>query len=187
MLSSRDDFPGRDRRIRAVAWLLAGCCVATVLRPAHAIASTPSDPLAAPLEQTCISSPFGWRHAVGPHAPAGFHDGIDLAAPAGAAVRAVASGQIAAIRRRGVGGLSVFVHLSDGRTALYAHLGTVSAKLANGARDVARGDQLGRVGRSGITYGTHLFFAVFEGNQPIDPEPLLGIPRCERPVSNPDR
>jgi murein DD-endopeptidase MepM/ murein hydrolase activator NlpD len=171
-------------RICGFTCLLVGWCVALTLTATRAGATSPSVSFSQPVMPACISSPFGWRHAVGPHAPAGLHNGVDLPAPAGAAVRAVAAGQIAAIHRRGPGGLSVLVRHADGRTTVYAHLGALSARLASGARDVVAGEQLGRVGRSGITYGTHLFFAVFERNQPIDPEPLLGAPRCGRLASD---
>jgi murein DD-endopeptidase MepM/ murein hydrolase activator NlpD len=44
-----------------------------------------------------ISSPFGWRHTIGPFIPGGFHNGVDVAAPAGAEVRAAAGGKVTAI------------------------------------------------------------------------------------------
>jgi murein DD-endopeptidase MepM/ murein hydrolase activator NlpD len=135
-----------------------------------------------PVSPTCISSPFGWRHAVGPYIPAGFHNGIDLTAPAGAEVRAAASGTIATIRRHGVGGLWVLINHPDGRSTLYAHLGTVWGRIIDGQRRVAAGDPIGHVGYTGLINGTHVFFAVFDHGQAIDPEPLLAITRCDRPT-----
>src|ERR1700689_19670 len=55
--------------------------LAILLRP-HMAMSHPT--LQPPVTPACVSSPFGWRHAVGPHAPAGFHNRIDLPEPAGA-------------------------------------------------------------------------------------------------------
>lgn len=138
--------------------------------------------LALPVSPACVSSPFGWRHAVGPHAPAGFHNGIDLPAPAGATVRAVAPGRILWIHRRGIGGLQVAVqHNGGGKggyVSLYAHLGSVVPALAEGKRVLAAGDPIGRIGRSGITYGTHIFFALMAGGTAIDPAPYLGVTPC---------
>ena len=54
-----------------------------------------------PVPGACISSPFGPRRAVGPHA-ALFHNGVDLPAPAGTWVGAAAAGQVVAVRRLGL-------------------------------------------------------------------------------------
>lgn len=131
-----------------------------------------------PVTPACISSPFGWRHAVGPHAPAGFHNGVDLPAPAGALVHAAANGTVTVIKRQGLGGVTVHLLHADGTTTLYAHLGNLVPAIAEGKRVVQAGEPLGHVARTGVTYGAHLFFAVLRGNEAIDPEPLLGVPRC---------
>ncbi len=137
-----------------------------------------------PVQPACISSPFGWRHAVGPHAPAAFHNGIDLPAPAGALVHAAAGGAVIAIKRQGLGGVTIHLQHADGSRTLYAHLGNLVPALAEGRRQVQAGEPLGHVARTGVTYGTHVFFAVFRNGQAIDPEPLLGVPRC-RPATAP--
>ncbi len=134
--------------------------------------------LLAPVTPACISSPFGMRHAVGPHAPAAFHNGVDLPAPAGALVHAAADGRVAIIKRQGLGGVTVHLVHPDGTTTLYAHLGNLVPAIAEGRRAVKAGEPLGHVARTGVTYGTHVFFAVLRGTQAIDPEPLLGVARC---------
>jgi murein DD-endopeptidase MepM/ murein hydrolase activator NlpD len=139
-----------------------------------AAADPPHTALEPPVRPTCISSPFGWRHAIGPFIPAGFHNGVDLAAPAGAEVRAAASGTIAAIRRRGAGGLWVLIRHQGGLSTLYAHLGTIWGRIIDGQRHVAAGDPIGHIGYTGLIRGTHVFFAVFEEGRAVDPEPLLG-------------
>jgi murein DD-endopeptidase MepM/ murein hydrolase activator NlpD len=137
-----------------------------------------AEPLRPPVEPACISSPFGFRHAVGPHAPAAFHNGVDLPAPAGALVHAAASGVILRVKRQGLGGVAIHVGHPGGMTTLYAHLGNLVPAIAEGQRSVAAGDPLGHVARTGVTYGTHVFFAVLHGTEAVDPEPLLGVPRC---------
>ncbi len=131
-----------------------------------------------PVSPACISSPFGWRHAVGPHAPAAFHNGIDLPAPAGALVRAAADGTIQVVKRQGLGGVTVHVAHSGGLVTLYAHLGNLVPSVAEGQRAVRAGDPLGHVARTGVTYGTHLFFAVLRDGVAVDPAPLLGVRAC---------
>jgi murein DD-endopeptidase MepM/ murein hydrolase activator NlpD len=145
-----------------------------------AAADPPHAALQPPVRPACISSPFGWRHAIGRFIPAGFHNGVDLAAPAGAEVRAAAGGTISAIRRRGAGGLWVLISHPGGRSTLYAHLGTIWGRIVDGQRRVATGDPIGHVGYTGLIHGTHVFFAVFEAGRAVDPEPLLGVPRCDR-------
>ena len=155
--------------MRATLLLLAS----TLLPPGHALAA-----LRPPVTPACISSPFGMRHAVGPHAPAAFHNGVDLPAPAGALVHAAADGTVAVIKRQGLGGVTVHLVHADGTTTLYAHLGNLVPAIAEGKKQVKAGDPLGHVARTGVTYGTHVFFAVLRGAEAIDPEPLLGVPRC---------
>lgn len=161
--------------------LLAAPARAAALLPPGAAAPVPvARVLLAPVTPACISSPFGMRHAVGPHAPAAFHNGVDLPAPAGALVHAAADGVIAVIKRQGLGGVTVHVVHPDGTRTLYAHLGNLVPAVAEGKRAVKAGDALGHVARTGVTYGTHVFFAVLRGGVAVDPEPLLGVPRCGR-------
>lgn len=134
--------------------------------------------LLAPVSPACISSPFGMRHAVGPHAPAAFHNGVDIPAPAGALVRAAADGMVETIRRQGLGGVTVHLRHANGTRTLYAHLGNLVPAIAEGRRAVRAGEPLGHVARTGVTYGTHVFFAVLGEAGAVDPEALLGIPRC---------
>jgi murein DD-endopeptidase MepM/ murein hydrolase activator NlpD len=133
--------------------------------------------LALPVQPACISSPFGPRPPGGPRA-ALVHNGIDIPAPAGAWVRAAAAGEVIGIRRRNGAGLEVSIRHADGRVTRYAHLGSVSPALAAGRRQVPQGEAIGRVGRTGITYGTHLHLEVLVGGVPVDAAPLLGLVRC---------
>jgi murein DD-endopeptidase MepM/ murein hydrolase activator NlpD len=134
-----------------------------------------------PVTPACISSPFGPRKLPGPHAAA-FHNGIDLPAPDGAWVHAVAAGEVVAIRHRPGYGLEIDLshHDADGGRFLtrYAHLGSVSPALQTGRRVVKLGEPIARIGRSGIIYGTHLYFEMQLAGAPVDPEPFFAVPRC---------
>ena len=162
---------GRVIRTLALGLLLAMPTLAT------AGAQPAPGSLRMPVASGCLSSPFGPRRAIGPQAPAMFHTGVDLPAPAGGIVVAVAPGQVASIHKRGAGGLEVVVR-HPGYTAIYAHLGSVAPALAEGRTTLAAGDPIGVVGRTGVTYGTHLFFGVLLDGKPIDPAPLLGARAC---------
>ncbi|WP_158287717.1 M23 family metallopeptidase [Falsiroseomonas bella] len=135
-----------------------------------------------PLAPACISSPFGSRAETGPRASR-FHQGIDIPAPAGAWVRAAAAGEVIAIRRttRAGVGLEVELRHADGRVTRYAHLGTVAPALAGGQRRVAAGERIARIGRTGITYGTHLHLELLVDGQRVDPAPVFGLAPCPPP------
>lgn len=154
-------------------WLV----LSALLFPATASAMPEPDALVSPIIGTCISSPFGERPSAGPRASR-IHAGVDLAAPAGAWVRAAASGQVAAIRRRGSAGLEVTLRHPGGFMTRYAHLGSVAPSLASGQRSVKQGERLGRIGRSGITYGTHLHFELLVNGAQVDPAPHLPLEAC---------
>ena len=163
--------PRRAGRGAAVA--LALLCMAAAPLPGGV-------ELRLPVSPACISSPFGPRHVVGPHA-ATFHNGIDLPAPPGTWVGAAASGRVVAVRHLGSSGLEVDIaHGQPGQDFItrYAHLGTVAPAIADGRAQVAPGERIGRVGRSGVTYGTHLHFEIHIGGRPIDPAPYLPVHPC---------
>ena len=131
-----------------------------------------------PVERACVSSGFGMRGMVGPHAGPGFHNGVDLPAAAGAWVRAAADGAVVVVKRQGLGGVTVHLVHAGGMRTMYAHLGSLAPAIAEGRRAVRAGEVLGRVGRTGVTYGTHLFFGVMRDGTWVDPAPLLGVGRC---------
>lgn len=133
--------------------------------------------LLAPVTPACVSSPYGPR--ILPNRPlAGrFHPGIDLPAAAGASVRAVAPGRIIRAQRKGVGGLELLVQ-HEGFMGVYSHLGQVAPRVAEGHLTVQAGDTIGRIGRTGVTYGTHLYFGMLIDGRPVDPAPYLTVAPC---------
>jgi murein DD-endopeptidase MepM/ murein hydrolase activator NlpD len=130
-----------------------------------------------PITHACISSPFGPR--VLPNAPlAGrFHSGIDLPAPIGAPVLAIAPGLIIRVQKRGVGGLEILVQ-HEGFVGVYSHLGLVAPMIAEGRRAIYGGERLATVGHTGLSFGPHLYFEMIVGGRPVDPAPYLGLKPC---------
>jgi hypothetical protein len=141
--------------------------------------------LLVPVSTTCISSPFGPR--ILPNRPqAGtYHYGLDLPAPEGSPVRATTAGLLLRVQQKGPGGLEVLVqHASF--IGVYSHLGLIAPRLeVGGSVTIEAGEQLGVVGRSGVSFGPHLYFGMLRDGQPIDPAPLLHVPLCggSRPPS----
>ena len=161
--------PKNRLAIALAAWLLPMPAALASL-PAHGAMRPPVSP-------ACISSPFGPR-VLPAHRLAGtFHNGIDLPAPAGAPVRAIAPGEVIRVERHGPGGLQILVQ-HRGFVGIYSHLGSVAPAIAEGQRVVHGGEKLGVVGHSGVMYGMHLFFGMLVNGHAVDPAPYLDLPLC---------
>jgi murein DD-endopeptidase MepM/ murein hydrolase activator NlpD len=98
------------------------------------------------------------------------HQGVDLAAPLGSAVRSVSDGTVSAVAANGVLGNYVMVRSPLNRTFLYGHLDRVF--VSAGAR-VGQGDRIGTIGMTGKTTGPHLHFEVRENGVPVNPRLYL--------------
>jgi len=128
-----------------------------------------------PGEDTAMSAfgPRGQRH----------HDGVDIQAPIGTAVRSVAAGEVIHLqdmetwlarpkfvetngrRHRSSGwraGVYVEIRHGDGRVSRYMHLGSIAVGLAEGSK-VSAGEVIGSVGRTAVEQSeTHLHFELRE-------------------------
>jgi murein DD-endopeptidase MepM/ murein hydrolase activator NlpD len=152
---------------------------ALLLMPCVALANPAgqSQTLLSPVSSACISSPFGPR-VLPNHPLAGtYHYGIDMPAPAGAPIRAVAPGTVIRVQRKGPGGLELLVQ-HDGFVGIYSHLGMVTPAIAEGQRTLSAGEKIGVVGQSGVTYGMHVYFEMLMNGRAVDPAPFLGVPLC---------
>ncbi len=97
-------------------------------------------------------------------------NGIDVGAPAGASVRAVAAGRVVhAGWFKGYGNLVIVDH-GEGYHTLVAHLASMQTAMGE---EVDAGDVLGTVGDSGSLKGAYLYFEVREKGRPVDPRPWL--------------
>lgn len=91
------------------------------------------------------------------------HDAIDIMAPTGTPVQAVADGTIVKLFNSKPGGLTIYQFDSAGVLAYYyAHLDHYADSLVEG-QSVRRGDLIGYVGYSGNAHpdAPHLHFAIF--------------------------
>ena len=160
---------GNELMLRGVtiALLTAICSTSAVAQQRHGAIVLPVS--------SCISSPFGPR--ILPNFPqAGtFHNGVDLPAPEGTPVRAVASGKLLRINHGGPGGLEVLIQ-HDGFVTVYSHLAMTSPSL--GKAMITAGEEVGIVGHTGVSIGAHLFFGLLQAGRAVDPAPFLGAPLC---------
>jgi murein DD-endopeptidase MepM/ murein hydrolase activator NlpD len=160
---------------------------ATQLSPLQASAQPTSwSMMMMPVNPACLSSPFGPRILPDRPLAGTFHNGIDMPAPIGAPVLAVGPGTIIRIQRRGVGGLEMLIQ-HDGFVGVYSHLGSIAPLLAEGKRAVYPGERLATVGRTGVSFGPHLYFGMIVNGHSVDPAPYLGVKACaDSALSNGD-
>lgn len=88
------------------------------------------------------------------------HNAIDIAAPRGTPLVAVADGTVTRTTWNVLGGRTLYLRSADGRTDYYyAHLDSYEPGITEHVA-VRRGDRLGTVGSTGNARGPHLHFQV---------------------------
>src|SRR5487761_467658 len=104
------------------------------------------------------------------------NDGINIAAPKGAPVRAADAGVVAYAGNelRGYGNLVLIKHAGGWMTA-YAHNGSVLVKRGE---VVKRGQEIATVGATGIVSQPQLHFEIRKGTQVLDPAQYLAGPQA---------
>jgi murein DD-endopeptidase MepM/ murein hydrolase activator NlpD len=101
-----------------------------------------------------------------------FHTGIDIAAPLGTPVRAIAAGVVTVAGRLADGAVVVEIEHKPDVFSLYGHLQPELA--VHVGESVVAGQLLGQVGLTGVTTGPHLHFEIDASGVPVDP--LLVLP-----------
>lgn len=110
-----------------------------------------------------VVSPYGQRWGR-------LHSGIDIAAPAGTAIAASATGQVVFSGfMSGYGNLVVIQHAGGIATA-YAHN---SSNAVGVGQSVGQGQTIGYVGCTGHCFGDHVHFEVRVNGTPVDPAGYL--------------
>lgn len=112
-----------------------------------------------------ISSPFGYRmHPI--HETIKLHAGIDIAGNDKKPIYAVNDGIIIHAGTKGGYGNCVMIDHGDGMITLYGHCSTLSVSKGE---SVSKGDNIARVGNSGLSTGAHLHFEVRINGKVINP------------------
>ncbi|MEX0955856.1 MAG: M23 family metallopeptidase [Rhizobiaceae bacterium] len=122
-------------------------------------------PIHSPAPGYAISSTFGVRRDPILKTPA-MHAGLDFRVPSGRSVRATGRGTIIAAGWNGGYGRMVEIDHGDGLTTRYAHMSKISVKQGD---TVERGTELGKVGSSGRSTGSHLHYEIRRGGTAINP------------------
>ncbi|SCG69361.1 M23 family metallopeptidase [Micromonospora inositola] len=152
-----------NRRVRRVPAAAA---------PARSVATAGGAPLGRPLSGR-LTSEFGTRFDPYYHVWQ-LHPGVDLAAPIGTPIVAVADGRVS--RAGWYGGYGNYTCIDHGRAdgqRLSTCYGHQSKLLVSPGQRVRAGQVIGLVGSTGASTGPHLHFEVRLGGRPVDPLPWI--------------
>ena len=132
-----------------------------------------SAPAASTAAASGANSRFIWplegtiRREFEPRGAVNYHDGIDIVAPRGSAVRATAAGKVVFAREepKQFGNVVIIDH-GGGWFSAYASLSRITVKKGH---TVTRGERVGLVGDTSITRRTELHFELRKDAKPVDP------------------
>lgn len=116
--------------------------------------------------QGTVSSRFGARTHPVTGQPDQFHGGLDIAAPQGTPIRALADGRILQTGDNSYGLYLILDH-GGGLASLYAHC---SKLLVQEGQAVHAGDVLAEVGATGMATGDHLHLEIWRAGKRLNPE-----------------
>ena len=127
-----------------------------------------------PVEGGTISSGFGSRSSFATSngkSSSTNHKAIDIAAPAGTAVKAAMSGKITLVYKGDYGGYGNTVEIDHGNGIItkYHHMLDGSLEGLSVGQEVKAGQQIGKVGSTGNSTGPHLDFQVQKDGDFVDP------------------
>lgn len=123
----------------------------------------------APAANFSYTSGFGVRYDPFNGASA-MHAGVDMAGPVGEPIAAAAEGVVT--RAGWMGGYGNLIEIDHGRgmSTRYGHLSRIQVRVGD---RVVIGDQIGKMGSTGRSTGSHLHFEVRVDGRAVDPMPYL--------------
>lgn len=128
-----------------------------------------------PVAGGTISSKFGPRDTFSTSNGASssrWHKSIDIAAPAGTAIKSVKGGKVTANGWVSGYGWTIEVTHDNGYVSMYHHMQNQSS-VAVGT-EVKQGQTIGNVGSTGNSTGPHLDLTITKDGTPVDPASLIG-------------
>jgi len=116
-----------------------------------------------------VTSPFGVREDP-MNGRLARHEGIDYAAAAGTPVVAPANGKVVYVGWRRGYGRTIEISHGLGLSTRYAHLQSASVSVGD---TVERGQQIGRIGNTGRSTGSHLHYEIRVNGHPRNPAKFI--------------
>ena len=128
-----------------------------------------------PVAGGTISSKFGPRDTFATSNGASssrWHKSIDIAAPAGTAIKSVQDGKVTANGWVDGYGWTIEVTHANGYVSMYHHMQNSSSVTVG--TEVKQGQTIGNVGSTGNSTGPHLDLTITKDGTPVDPASLIG-------------
>jgi len=117
-----------------------------------------------------ITSGYGWRSNPFGGRGSEFHDGVDIAAPYGTAIRATADGKVEQSGWNGNYGVSVTLYHRDGIETMYGHMSRTAVSVG---QTVKKGQVIGYEGSTGRATGAHVHYEVIIHGNSVNPMTYL--------------
>ncbi|HSL85866.1 MAG TPA: peptidoglycan DD-metalloendopeptidase family protein [Bacteroidales bacterium] len=95
-----------------------------------------------------------------------FHEGIDLANPAGTRINASRNGTVTFAGNKGAYGRMIVIKHANGVETAYAHLSSIGVRVG---QKVTQGQQIGKMGSTGRSTGSHLHFEIRINGKAVNP------------------
>ena len=119
-----------------------------------------------------ITSTFGHRENPFDGNGVETHKGLDIKGPIGAAVKAMAKGEVEFAGVRGGFGNCIMLKHGNGFETLYGHLSKI---LVHVGEKIDIGQHIGNIGSTGRSTGPHLHYEVHRNGQKINPQNFLTL------------
>ena len=158
-----------DKPIRHIK--LTGIIPVIVILLAINFIGTKNNSLILPITKGKITSGYGIRlHPVSKRMI--HHNGIDIGAPRGTPITAVADGIVIRTGEEKGPGKYILLQHAAGWHSYYSQLENI---IVNRDQNVVQGEHIGNVGSSGISTAPHLHFELHLNTEPVDPERYLNF------------
>lgn len=118
-----------------------------------------------PCSYVMLTSPFGNRNT-GIAGASTYHQGVDLAAPAGTPIYASRGGTVTRATYGSSSGYYVSINHHDGFSSIYMHM---TNYVVSAGQTVSQGQVIGYVGSTGISSGNHLHFGISYNGVYVNP------------------
>lgn len=161
-----EPFFGKEKDVRDPRFLNLAAALGRMDAMERALAAIPT---AMPAASMMMSSGFGYR--TDPFTGSGaMHAGLDFMGPVGTPIRAAAEGKVVFAGFNGGYGNTIEIRHANGLVTRYAHLSGLNVRRG---QMVERAVQIGRMGSTGRSTGSHLHFEVRLNGQAINPRKFL--------------